>query len=314
MFSRLHQIVLAALIASFAAPALASENDSGKERWHVVVDPGHGGVDRGAEIEGSIVEKEITLDIARRVAAILKSKGSGTRVTLTRDRDRSVPLAARARVARERGIDLFISIHANASNDPTAFGAEVYFLSLEHATDDAAEALAEFENAALFGDDEAAGGDDGAGSSEELQSIVLDVARGETVERSSALAEMVVDAFRSARAVPERGVKQADFAVLRSVTAPSILVEVGFVTNPEEAERLAKGSYRQRIAEGIALGAENFLSREAGIAPLAYYFVRDGDTLTTVAHRHGTTADELARMNGLAIGRLTVGQRLRVPR
>ncbi len=314
MLSCLHQIVLATLIAFLATPAFASENAAVKERWHVVVDPGHGGVDRGAEVEGAVVEKEITLDIARRVAAILKSKGSGARVTLTRERDRTVPLEARARVARDRGTDLFISIHANSSTDRTAFGAEVYFLSLEQATDEAAQALAEIENAALFSDDETAGGGDATASSEELQSIVLDVARGETVERSSALAEMVVDAFRAAGAVPERGVKQADFAVLRSVIAPSILVEVGFVTKAEEAGRLAEAPYRQRIAEGIALGAENFLSREAGIAPLAYYFVRDGDTLTNVAHRHGTTADELARMNGLAIGRLQPGQRLRVPR
>jgi N-acetylmuramoyl-L-alanine amidase len=94
---------------------------------------------------------------------------------------------------------------------------------------------------------------------------------------------------------------------------PSILVEIGFVTNAEDARRLATAAYRQRIAEGIALGIENFLSTEAGRAPVAYYFVRDGDTFTTVAHRHRITAQELASMNNLPIGRLEIGQRLRVP-
>lgn len=311
MIPLLLQILFATLVAASPSISAAAGAAPAAEPWDIVIDPGHGGVDRGAEAGRSLVEKEITLDVARRVASILRAEGSGAKVTLTRDRDRTVPLETRARIASRPGIDLFVSIHANASIDTAAAGAEVYFLSLEQATDEAAKTLAEFENAALFAAGEGGGG---PASSELLQSIVLDVARSETVERSGLLAELVVGAFRSARAVPERGVKQADFAVLRSVIAPSILVEVGFVTNAADARRLESAQYRQRLAEGIALGVENFLSRESGRAPLEYYFVRDGDTLTNVAHRHRTTAEELARMNGLAIGRLEVGQRLRVPR
>ena len=277
----------------------------------VVIDPGHGGLDTGAEGGSGLAEKTLALEVARRAASILSSSSDRIEVALTRERDEAVPLGERALAAERYGADLFVSVHANASDDRGAHGAEVFFLALDGGTDAEARALAAQENAALAALDDSNASH--AAASDEVASILVDVTREETIIRSSRLAESVVEAFRAGRAVPDRGVKQADFAVLRSVRMPSVLVEIGFVTNPDDARRLASAEYRQRIAEGIALGVENFLSTEAGRPAVAYYFVREGDTITTVAHRHRITAQELASMNNLSIGRLEIGQRLRVP-
>lgn len=305
--------LLLALSWPLASRALADDVPQKPEEpaWRVVIDPGHGGRDTGAESGSGLTEKTLALEVARRVASILSSTTDGIQVALTRGRDDAIPLKERALSAERYGADLFVSVHANASIDRSAHGAEVFFLALDGATDAESHALAAQENAALAALDPSSASH--AVASDDVASILVDVAREETITRSSRLAESVVDAFRAGRAVPDRGIKQADFAVLRSVGMPSILVEIGFVTNAEDARRLATAAYRQRIAEGIALGIENFLSTEAGRAPVAYYFVRDGDTFTTVAHRHRITAQELASMNNLPIGRLEIGQRLRVP-
>ena len=306
-------ILLLALSWPTAGRALESDVAQKLEEpaWRVVIDPGHGGRDTGAESENGLAEKTLALEVARRAASILSSSTDRIQVALTRGRDEAVPLRERALSAERYGADLFVSVHANASSDRGAHGAEVFFLALDGATEAEAGALAVQENAALAALEESH--EPHAAASEEVASILVDVTREETIIRSSRLAESVVAAYRAGRAVPDRGVKQADFAVLRSVRMPSILVEIGFVTNAGDARRLASATYRQRIAEGIALGVENFLSTEAGGSPVAYYFVRDGDTMTTVAHRHRITAQELASMNNLPIGRLEIGQRLRVP-
>jgi N-acetylmuramoyl-L-alanine amidase len=308
-------VAICLLALSWPTAGRALENDVAQEleepAWRVVIDPGHGGRDTGAESENGLAEKTLALEVARRAASILSSSTDRIQVALTRGRDEAVPLRERALSAERYGADLFVSVHANASSDRGAHGAEVFFLALDGATDAEAGALAVQENAALAALEESH--EPHVAASEEVASILVDVTREETIIRSSRLAESVVAAYRAGRAVPDRGVKQADFAVLRSVRMPSILVEIGFVTNAGDARRLASATYRQRIAEGIALGVENFLSTEAGRSPVAYYFVRDGDTMTTVAHRHRITAQELASMNNLPIGRLEVGQRLRVP-
>jgi N-acetylmuramoyl-L-alanine amidase len=302
-------------IAHAAPKESAVPAESGAARaWEVVIDPGHGGRDRGAE-GGGLVEKELTLDIAQRVAEILTAGGAGVRVRLTREEDRWVPVDERVALASDPALHAFLSIHANASEDTSASGVEVFFLSLAEPTDSAAQAVADFENAAhrAPGDSAAASGTEEAEAASDLLGIVADVQRGEAIARSARLAESVVNAVREESRVARRGVKQADFRVLRPAVAPAILIEVGFVTSALDAEMLASEAYRDWLAERIALGVQNFLSREAGGPAFAYYVVRRGETLTAIAHRHGTTAEELAAMNGIRVGRLEPGQRLRVP-
>lgn len=280
----------------------------------IVIDPGHGGDDLGARGFGRTVEKTITLDIAKRVARLVDGPDDREVAVLTRERDEFVPLGRRVLVARDARADLFVSIHANSSPDPSGHGAEVYFVSLSGATDVAAQELADKENAAdlVGGTSEAA--KEEILASEDLLGILLDMTQSETVERSSRLAESVLDALRRRGRIPVRAVKQAGFRVLRSVVVPSILVEVGFVTNRDEARRLLSPAYRERIAEGIAAGIEGFLALDEKAAPFVEHVVAEGETLSQLAERHRMSTEDLAQLNKIAIGPLRVGQKLKVPR
>ncbi len=247
---------------AIAAPAAAA---AAAHIRRVVIDPGHGGEDWGTRGYGGLVEKKLTLDIARRVARILRASGNGWEATLTRDDDTFVSLPRRVRMAQTARADLFVSVHANSSPSASARGVEIFFVSLSKATDQAAEELADKENAAhLIGVDSLAGAEEAAGS-DDLIGILLDMRQSETIERSSALAEEMIAAFRADGEIPVRGVKQAGFQVLKSVVVPSVLVEVGFVTNSAEAKRLLRPEYRERLAEGMANGIASFLATETGM-------------------------------------------------
>jgi N-acetylmuramoyl-L-alanine amidase len=247
---------------AIAAPAASA---SAAPVYRVVIDPGHGGEDWGTRGYGGLVEKKLTLDIARRIARFVRASGSGWNATLTREDDSFVSLQRRVRMAQTAQADLFVSIHANSSPSPSARGVEVFFVSLSKATDQAAEELADKENAAhLIGVDSLAAAN-GAAASDDLLGILLDMRQSETIERSSSLAEEIIEAYRSDGQVPVRGVKQAGFQVLKSVVVPSVLVEVGFVTNSTEAKLLLKPEYRERLARAIASGIESFLTTETGM-------------------------------------------------
>jgi N-acetylmuramoyl-L-alanine amidase len=297
------------------APALppTSEPDAPAVR-RVVIDAGHGGDDWGAKGWGGLVEKRITLDVARRLASVLAQSDPPIETVLTRDGDYFVSLGQRTRVARDARADLFVSIHANASSNRNASGVEVFFVSMTGASDQAAKELAEKENAA-----DLAGGVSPESradliASDDILGIIVDATQSETMRRSSHLAEAIVGAVRGSRSVDERGVKQAGFAVLKSIVVPSVLVEVGFLTNKDEAKRLSTGRHRQEIAQLIGRGMVAFLDQEAGRIGLEDYTVRAGETLSGLAQRHRISTRELARLNGIAVGPLRVGQKIQVPR
>jgi N-acetylmuramoyl-L-alanine amidase len=248
---------------STARPSTASVPTRPVRR--IVVDPGHGGEDWGTRGYGGLVEKKLTLDISRRVVRLLNAPGTGCEATLTRDDDTFVGLGRRVRLAQTKGADLFVSVHANSSPNSSARGVEIFFVSLSQATDQASQELADKENAAhLIGVDSLAASEDTL-ASEDLLGILLDMRQSETIGRSSSLAEAIISSYRAGGEVPVRGVKQAGFQVLRSVVVPSVLVEVGFVTNVEEGKRLLRPEYRDRIAGGIASGVMSFLSTETGM-------------------------------------------------
>lgn len=224
-------------------------------KWRIAIDPGHGGNDPGARRPG-IEEKEIVLDVGRRVARILNATEDFD-ARLTRADDRRIGLRQRFAFAEEFEADAFVSIHVNAAKRKDAFGVEVFFLSMGGASDEASRELALLENEA---DPEFVMEEDSL-----LQGIPFsfDLRQSDTLLRSSRLAESILGSFETSRLAASRGVKQAGFAVLKSFQVPSILVEIGFLSNPAEAKRLKDDKHRERLAECIAEGTIQYFRRFA---------------------------------------------------
>jgi N-acetylmuramoyl-L-alanine amidase len=218
----------------------------------VVVDAGHGGEEIGAKGPSGLLEKDVTLDVARRVKARLMSD-DGTAVYLTRDDDRKVPLDDRTALANHEKADLFVSIHANSSRRDSARGSETYFLSYQ-ATDDDARALAALENDTL-------GIERGVTGQTGLDLVLWDLAQSAFLKESSDLAEEIQDRLNDTLGVRNRGIKQAPFRVLMGATMPAVLVEIAFISSPEEERHLREAAFKDRIAESIAASIRKFRER-----------------------------------------------------
>jgi len=316
----------AAVAAAESTHGAAAEPGPAPARpFVVVIDPGHGGMDPGA-IRSGLQEKDLTLAIARELARQVEAV-PGYRAVLTRSGDYFVSLAERVRIAQKAQGDIFVSIHCNTNRRLATDGMEVYFLSLQGATDREAQELADAENAAdLVGlaPDEA--GDDS------VLSILMDLRMTRVLDQSSRLAEEILAAARRSPVVAARKVKQARFQVLRSLAMPSALVEVAFLSNERDRRLLATAAGRRQLAELVREGllsyrglgetqlagaaaapAERPAPPASGASWSRAYKVRRGDTLWRLAERHGTTMDEIARQNRLRSRELRVGQRLRLP-
>ena len=216
----------------------------------ITVDAGHGGHDPGASGRLGLKEKTVVLDVARRLADLLKR--DGFQVILTRGDDRFIPLYGRPAIANRAGADLFISVHANASRSRTADGFEAYYLS--EATDDNARALEAAENGTL---PEEVG--NGRAVSSNSEAILWDLLYTEHRVESSELASQICRGMSASSLVSKsRGIKSARFAVLKGARMPAVLVEIGFITHPTEEARMRMPDYRQRIAEGIRKGVLAF--------------------------------------------------------
>jgi N-acetylmuramoyl-L-alanine amidase len=225
----------------------------------VTIDAGHGGDDTGARGPGGVLEKHVTLAIARALAEEL-GHVEGLRVVLTRDQDYFIPLRERYRIAEKAHADLFISIHANSSRRRgSGSGTEVYYLSLRGATAQADADLADLENAAdLVGGVPQHAEDD-------LVSILYDVKRTSALEQSQVIAETLLDHIAADRRLESRGVKQAGFAVLKSVEFPSVLVETAFINNPVEARLLRNPDFQRQMARQLALGVRTYFERTGAL-------------------------------------------------
>ena len=219
----------------------------------VVVDPGHGGEKPGTVSRSGRQEKTLALKLARMLATEIE-RHAGFRAILVRDGDYDVPWYRRIAVARENGGDAFVSLHFNAHPDPHTRGIELFFLSLEGASDENAEAVAERENLLLDV------GADSADFNDDLKSILFDVSRSNAMQRSSFLAEEVASVVRKDAPIPFRRVKQANFIVLRGMV-PSILVEGGYLSNRKDAGYIEKESYLRWLAKVLAEGIVMFLEK-----------------------------------------------------
>ncbi len=236
--------------ASKAAP-LPAPNVAPPTRT-VVIDAGHGGEETGAIGPGNVFEKDITLDIAGRLSALL-AKEAGVRCVLTRTSDTLVALDERAAIANHEKAAVFLSIHANSSRATGAHGSETYYLSLA-GSDKLADAVANQENAS---DGKAAAAPSAAPP--ELDFILWDMAQSAHLKESAALAESIQNELNSLLHTENRGIKQAPFRVLVGASMPAVLVEAGFLSNPEEAKKLATAEFRQSVAEAIARAVSSYL-------------------------------------------------------
>ena len=219
----------------------------------VVIDAGHGGDDHGAEGPHGLLEKDLTLDVARRLARRLEQRG--VQVVLSRREDRFVGLEERTRVANDARADLFLSIHANGAEARAARGVETYFASLE-ATDEASKRLAIEENEAFGGAAAPA-----LAGTDPLAAILGDMIATEHLVESQEFARLALGQLAAGDGAHSRGVKQAPFVVLMGVQMPAALVEIGFITNAREEAILAQAAERERIAGGLALAVDEFARR-----------------------------------------------------
>jgi len=233
-------------------------------RETVVVDPGHGGADLGARGPGGALEKDLTLAVAKKLAKLLRDRG--TNVVLTRSSDVFVALPERTEIANRAHATLFVSIHANSAPEKDVAGAETYFLSLA-ASDDEAMRVAMTENDVFKQEGTADEASDVVGA------ILGDLIRTEHLRESSELAGRIQRHLAELPG-PSRGVKQAPFVVLTGVIMPAALVEIGFITNPAESGRMRQRDRQDAIAKAVAaaIGEAMVQNSEARLAiesPLA---------------------------------------------
>lgn len=236
-----------------AARRTASGNTSliralGLKVGKVVIDPGHGGHDQGTESARGLLEKDLVLDIAKRVGALIEER-LGAEVIYTRNDDTFIPLEARTALANDNKADLFLSIHANSSPVPRIAGMETYYRSFTNAKD--ALEVAARENASS------------QKSIAELEDVIHTMMLGEKVEESKEFASRIQSSLYtfSARNFPsirDRGVKKAPFVVLNGAKAPSVLVEIGFLSNTREEALLHRSEYRQKLAEALFRGLSRY--------------------------------------------------------
>ena len=230
--------------------AKARLETAGLDRFDVVVlDAGHGGHDEGAIGPSGLREKDLVLDVTRRLARRLVERG--LHVVLTRRDDRFLALEERTAVANDARADLFISIHANASTSKKPRGIETYFASLE-SSDEESRRVAERENIALGATAPS------ADSSDPLAAILGDLIETEHLQASNEFAKLAEDALSATAGDRSRGVKQAPFVVLLGVRMPSTLVEIGFVTHPGEEGQLRKSNRKDAIANDLARAVVEF--------------------------------------------------------
>jgi N-acetylmuramoyl-L-alanine amidase len=307
----------------------------------VAVDAGHGGKDQGAHGPDGTLEKNVTLAVARDLAALI-NRQPGMKAVLTRDGDYFIPLKQRYEIARQNQADLFVSIHADAFTSSDARGSSVWVLSPRGKSSVAAQMLADRENSS-----DLIGGVSLASENDSLASVLLDMQQGWAVQASETVAQNVLNAL-SALGPTHRGyVEHANFVVLRSPDVPSILVETAFISNPNEEKKLRDTGHQQQLASAIMGGVKGYFlsnppqgtwfameaARRRGMLAgndvrtdtLAsadepadadvrdMHRVADGETLRSIAKQYGVSVDSLKSVNGISSNSVRTGTMLVIP-
>ncbi|VVN80198.1 N-acetylmuramoyl-L-alanine amidase [Pseudomonas fluorescens] len=297
---------------------------AGKRDIIVVIDAGHGGEDPGASGSRGQREKDVVLAIARELQRQVNGM-KGFRAELTRTGDYFIPLRGRTEIARKKGADLFVSIHADAAPSAAAFGASVFALSDRGATSETARWLADSENRSdLIG---------GAGNvslddkDRMLAGVLLDLSMTASLTSSLNVGQKVLSNIGRVTPLHKQRVEQAGFMVLKSPDIPSILVETGFISNANEASKLAAANHQQALARSISSGVRQFFQQNP--PPGTYiawlrdsgkiaqgprdHRVNPGETLAMIAVRYQVSPATLRSANNLASDELKIGQHLTIP-
>ncbi|MCR4508435.1 N-acetylmuramoyl-L-alanine amidase [Pseudomonas sp. 32.2.56] len=307
------------------APPKLTPVPNGKRDIVIAIDAGHGGEDPGAlsPVKGQY-EKHVTLAISKELQRQINAE-KGFRAELVRTGDYFIPLRKRTEIARKKGADLFISIHADAAPRAAAFGASVYALSDRGATSETARWLADAENQSdLIG---------GAGNvslddkDKMLAGVLLDLSMTASLSSSLNVGNKVLGNMGRVTPLHKRRVEQAGFMVLKSPDIPSILVETGFISNPNEAKKLSTVSHQQALARSIVTGVRQFFHenpppgthvawlRDNGKIALGprEHVVSSGESLALIAQRYQVSLGALRNANALRSDVIKVGQRLQIP-
>lgn len=307
-----------------------------QNQYHIVVlDPGHGGHDPGAVSASGLKEKDLVLDVAKKIKAILEKNAPNVKVYLTRDRDYFLPLPKRTEIAKEYHADLFISLHVNANRSKKAQGFSVYTLS-EKASDDAAALLAEQENASdiLFGGAETPLP---IKNDEMLTFVLADLSMTASLQHSLEFGRISLStALTNLKkyGIAREGLKRANFVVLRSADMPAVLVEACYISNSREEKLLDQKEFRNSIAYSIAGSIKEYFAEigETRQTPqIAYqqeakldlssaagqrkmHVVRNGESLSLIAEKYKINLAQLRQANQLASADMIyVGQQLWIP-
>jgi N-acetylmuramoyl-L-alanine amidase len=305
--------------AAAAAPVVVKRAPGRGNRDIVIaIDPGHGGKDPGARGRGGLREKQAVLQIGKRLASLIDAE-PGMKAFMTRSDDRFLQLRERQARAEKAGADLFISIHADAFSDRRVGGATVYVLSEKGASDEAAQLVAQRENAA-----DLIGGVDIASKDDMLASVLVDLSQNASLEASVEVGDLLIAEMSRIGKMRKTRVQKAGFMVLKSPDIPSILVETAFISNPREESNLKSVQYQQRLAQAMHNGVRTYfyanpptgsriarLSQERRFA--RQHVIRRGDTLSEIAQRYNVSVSRIRTENKISGNRIMIGQVLRIP-
>jgi N-acetylmuramoyl-L-alanine amidase len=285
----------------------------------VVIDAGHGGKDSGATGVGGVREKDVTLQIAKRLASLVAEQ-PGLKPVMVRNDDRKVEFSDRLRIAHQAQADLFISIHADSYKDASAEGATIYALSNGRGSSETAKRLADRENAAdLIGGVSISDGDD------VLARVLLDLSQKYAIIKSIDVGEHIINRLGRVTTMRKTTVEQNSLIVLTSPDIPSVLVETAYLTNPREAKKLRDPAFQNVIAQQMLAGildyfrtsapSDSFLAHNPPPeerAPIRHVISR-GETLSQIAERYRISLRELRRSNAINGDVIRIGQVLTIP-
>lgn len=307
------------------------QTQTGRRDIIIAIDAGHGGEDPGALGpklgKRRLREKDVVLAISKQLAKLINAE-KGYRAELVRSGDYYIPLRKRRDAAREKRADLFVSIHADAFKNPKARGASVFALSRSGATSETARFLAKKENEAdLIGGVGSVSLDD---KDAVLRGVLVDLSMTATLGTSLQVGDNVLKSMDTVARLHKNHVEQAGFAVLKSPDVPSILVETGFISNPDEAKKLNSSYYRKNLSKAIFKGIKKHFSNVPPAGSYVAYVknggdpkvasssgrehvISRGDTLSGIARQYDVTISALQKANRLSSSSIRVGQRLKIP-
>jgi len=297
----------------------------------VAIDAGHGGKDPGSHGPSGTLEKNVTLGVARKLAAQI-NRQPGMKAVLTRDSDFFIPLKRRYQIARENDADLFVSIHADAFTSGDAKGSSVWVLSPRGKTSEAARWLADRENRA-----DLIGGTSLDDKDDSLAKVLLDLQQGWAMQASDVVAGNVLKALAKLGPTHRGYVERANFVVLRSPDVPSILVETAFISNPTEERKLRDPKHQDKLAEAVMGGVKNYFeaappqgtwfaaeaARRNGVQLAAdnghrgsaadVHRVGRGESLSSIARQYGVSVGALKSANRMSSDTVRAGATLTIP-